>query len=204
MKHERRLLVLAIACAVGAAVLTFRAGAADDRSDAQLVKVVFTTTALVAGQALTEQDVAALAVRPVSKRATAPDVLNDPLDAIGARPRVDLPEGTPLALSQLVDSGENAIGFRLRRGERAVSVEVVVSPAGRQLASGDQVDLFASGVGGNQRTSPVVVGAEVLSSDGGDRANPRITLRLAAPQVTQVVRADVFARELRAVARPPA
>jgi hypothetical protein len=101
----------------------------------------------------------------------------------------------------VLSGGEQPEGrFKLRANERALSVDVVVAPAGEQLSAGDRIDLYASGYGGNQRTEALISGAEVLDSNAGtqqDRA--RATIRLSSDQVAAVVRADVFAHELRAV-----
>lgn len=202
MRRENRLLVLAVVCAAAAALLTFRAGAPADVAEGPMVDVVVAGAPLAAGRALDDDDVAALTIRPTPRSYAPPDALGDPLDALGARPRADLPAGTPLTGSQLIVAGGEPQS-QLRSGERAVSLEVVVSPQSAALTSGSRVDLVASGFGGDQQTAEVIRGAEVLEADdAGEGAKRRITVRLGRAQVAPVVRADVFAQELRAVRWP--
>jgi hypothetical protein len=63
--------------------------------------------------------------------------------------------------------------------------------------------LLSSGVGGANQTSLLLSGAEVLAIDAAARGDQaRITLRTTAEQAIALIRADVFARELRAVMWP--
>jgi hypothetical protein len=99
--------------------------------------------------------------------------------------------------------GQTESRFKLRPAERALTVDVVVSPTGQTHAAGNRIDLYASGFGGDQRTETLIAGAEVLAVAEGPQADrARATVRLASTQVAAVVRADVFAHELRAVLRP--
>jgi hypothetical protein len=62
---------------------------------------------------------------------------------------------------------------------------------------------MSSGTGGSQQTSLLLSGAEVVAVDDTARGDAqRITLRVAQSQAASVIRADVFARELRAIAWP--
>lgn len=144
-----------------------------------------------------------LATRSVPTQYLPPDALSDPGDAVGERMQVGLPAGAFVTRSML-SGGEQAAGrFKLRSAERALTVDVVVSPAGESLAAGARIDLYASGFGGDQRTAALIAGAEVLAvNDGPQPDHLRPTIRLASSQVAEVVRADVFAHELRAVLRP--
>lgn len=145
---------------------------------------------------------AQFAVRRVPERFAPPDALSDLADAIGERLQVSLPAGAFVTRSMLSGGEGAASGLKLRSGERALTVDVVVAPTGESLVAGDRVDLYASGFGGNQQTEALIAGAEVLAVTEGaqaDRARP--TIRLATAQVAAVVRADVFAQELRAVLR---
>ncbi|MGH2907332.1 MAG: hypothetical protein ACRDKI_11270 [Solirubrobacterales bacterium] len=87
--------------------------------------------------------------------------------------------------------------FRLRRGERAVTVDARLDPAGAEARSGDTIDLVASGGDGDQDSRLLLAGAEVLQ--GTTRS---LTLRVRSDQIAAVISADVFARELRAIIRP--
>jgi Flp pilus assembly protein CpaB len=146
---------------------------------------------------------AQLALRAIPERFAPPDALNDPADAIGGRLQTAIPAGAFVTRSVLSGADELPGRFKLRRSERAISVEAVVSPLGETLSTGDRVDLLASGFGGDQSTVSLISGAEVLDvADGSAAGRARPTLRLAGDQVAAVVRADVFAHELRAVVRP--
>lgn len=146
---------------------------------------------------------AQLALRAVPDRFVPPDALNDPADAIGERLQTAIPAGAFVTRSILSGADQSAGRFKLRRTERAITVEVVVSPASEALAAGDRVDLLASGFGGDQSTLSLIAGAEVLDvAEGSAEGRARPTLRLASDHVAAVVRADVFAHELRAVVRP--
>jgi Flp pilus assembly protein CpaB len=203
MSRELRFGLAAIICAVLAAVLTYRAASGSDRAPGPSVPVVVVREPLPSATTVGEDDVATLEVRKVPKEFAPPDTLSDPVDAIGRRTFVELPAGSLLTDAVLGDPASSSRAFGLRRGERAVSVDVVVSPAGDELAPGARVDLFASGIGGSQRTSELIRGAEVLAvGEGRDAARPIVTMRLGQAQVARVVRADVFARELRAVKLP--
>lgn len=146
---------------------------------------------------------AQLALRSVPERFAPPDVLGDPADAIGERLQTAIPAGAFVTRSILSGADEPAGRFKLRRSERAISVDAVVSPIGEMISAGDRVDLLASGFGGDQSTVALIAGAEVLDVvEGSAAGRARPTLRLANDQVAAVVRADVFAHELRAVLNP--
>lgn len=137
----------------------------------------------------------------------------------GLRPLADLPVGTQLTATHFAASGSTG-GFKLRRGERAVTVGATLAPDGDDPAPGRVVDLFAAGVGGGTSVEAVVFGAEVLAitddESAGDTESPangesrtvkrpgtrRLTLRIAQSQAASLIRADAFAEDLRAVLRP--
>lgn len=201
MTRENRLLIAAILCALLAGLLTFRA-TGEQPASGPVQNVVVAGAALVAGSRLDEQAVSALTISRVPERFAPPGAISDSIDALGSKVLVDLPAGAMLTRSVLAPEGSGD-RFRLRPGERALSVEVVASPSGHQFAPGESVDLLASGFGGDQRTQLVIAGAEILlAGDGAAPDRPRLTLRLSAEQVAPVVRADVFAHELRAVQVP--
>jgi Flp pilus assembly protein CpaB len=203
MTRERRFAIAAVVFALLAALLTYRAASASDNQTGRLIPVVVAGEALKPGHALSEADAARFGQRQLPADAAPPDALSDPLDAIGRRPAIELPPGSLLTEAMFIGSGETGAKFRLRGGERALSLDVVVSPAGEQLVAGARVDLFASGLGGDQHTRALIAGAEVLRvQEGRNEAHPTITVRLATAQVASAIRADVFARELRAVLLP--
>jgi Flp pilus assembly protein CpaB len=199
MTQQRRLLVVAIVLAVAALAMALRSPARSTEFSGPRVPVVLSPAELAAGSRIDEEVGAGLRVERVPDRFAPPDAVGDPTELVGTRLLVDLPAGAAVTRSA-VSSSESGGAYRLRRGERAVSVAARLSPAGREAAVGDQVDLFASGVGGSQRTRSLIAGAEVLAvEDGATAGKTQLTLRLATTQVTAVVQADVFARELRAV-----
>lgn len=197
--RERRLLLVAVALAIASLVLALRSPARSLETSGVRLPVVLSADGLAAGSRIDQETLSALEVVQTPERYAPPDAVDDPAELIGARVLVDLPAGSALTRSAIAEP--NAAGsYRLRRGERAVSVSAKVSPAGREAAVGDQVDLFASGVGGSQQTRALISGAEVLAVDqAAANGKSQLTLRLASRQVAAVVRADVFARELRAV-----
>lgn len=91
--------------------------------------------------------------------------------------------------------------FSLRAGERAVSIGVRAAPDGTVLMAGDRVDLVASGFDGAPHSELVLAAAQVLvANESEDKPGvQRLTLRVAAGQSAALVRADVFAREVRAI-----
>jgi hypothetical protein len=202
MRREAGFVVVALACALGAATLTFMQSARAGDSSGPSAAVLVNNAPLSAGAIIDERAAAALTPRRMPKALVPPDALNAAADAAGMRVRIDLPAGSLLTRSLLFDAaGADAVS--LRPGERAVTVDVVPSPNSDQLSVGRQVDLFASGVGGSQRTAALISAAEILAlDDSSGSARPKITVRLSARQVAAVIRADVFARELRAVAVP--
>lgn len=198
---ERRTLAAAIVCALLAGALTFAYTGRADRAATTTTPVLISGAPISAGQTFDQRAVQAARVQRVPTGLRPPDALADSIDLAGARATVDLPSGTLLTRSLVTDSAAGS-RFRLRSAERAVSVDVVVA-ANEQLPAGSRVDLYASGFGGNQRTAQLIAAAEVLAAE--DRQSPsakRLTLRLSSAQVAAVVRGDVFARELRAVALP--
>jgi pilus assembly protein CpaB len=201
VSRSARFAIAAVVCALLAGWLTLDYTGRAKQSTGPLGSVVVASGPLERGEQLGPE--AQLGLRRVPLRFAPPDALSDPAEAIGERLLVAIPTGGFITRSAL--SGANATDdrFKLRAGERALTVDVVVSPTGETLAAGDRVDLFASGFGGDQQTVALIAGAEVLDvAEGGAPERERPTLRLAGSQVAAVVRADVFAHELRAVLRP--
>lgn len=201
MSRAARFAVAAAACALLAAWLTldYTGRAAQKSGPTQNVLVASVPIERGAEIGAGEQ----LAVRSMPTRFAPPDALAEPADAIGERMRVSLPAGAFVTRSALSGGEQHAGRFKLRVRERALTVDVVVSPYGQPLTAGDRIDLFASGYGGDQSTEALMAGAEVLDVAEGpapDRQRP--TIRITGDQVAAVVRADVFAHELRAVLRP--
>lgn len=130
-----------------------------------------------------------------------------PVDAIGGRDELigatlvsGVDAGTIITRPLLAKS-VSAAGHKLRERERAVSVGVRAAPDGAVIVAGDRVDLIASGFDGAPNSEMVLSGAQVLAASESDEKPgvQRLTLRVAAEQSAGLVRADVFARELRAI-----
>ncbi|MFT4048666.1 MAG: SAF domain-containing protein [Solirubrobacterales bacterium] len=199
MSPQARTLAAAGICAALAGWLTFSYTGRAARGDGPATAVVVTTRAVSAGDRFDDAALATLAVRLLPRRFAPAGALGDPAEAAGTRAIADLPAGSYVTAALLAGTDSSSRAAKLRPGERALTVDVLVSPAGDQLAAGDRVDLFASGFGGGQATNEVLAGAEVLAAQEGAQGRSFATLRLAAAQVGPVIRADVFARELRAV-----
>lgn len=198
--RERRLLLLALICALAAGLLTFRQAQGRAGGPPQ-VDVLVSRSDLAAGAELTEERLGELELRRLPAASRPPDALSDPLDALGRSPRIDLPAGSLITQSVLSGAPGEA-ETQLRRGERAIVVEALVQPEAEALEPGRRVDLLASGLGGSQQSVRVLNAAEVLAMSEGEGQKRRLTLRLASAQAARVVEADVFARELRALIVP--
>lgn len=129
-----------------------------------------------------------------------PDALSDAADVAGLRAETSIPLGGYLTRSAF-SRGTGGGGYELRRGERAISIDVSPAPDGAEPVPGSVVDLVASGIGGAPESRVLIAGAEVLAASTTADSTARLTVRVAAAQVPTVVRADVFAREVRAVIR---
>jgi pilus assembly protein CpaB len=172
----------------------------------------------------------ALAVRRVPARFVPPDALASGAGVVGLRPSAPLAAGgyVTAGLFERSNDGHRGSGD-VRRGERAVTVEVS-GAAG--LVAGARVDVLVStesGAGGG-RTLMALAGVELLRLEagsvgagptdgtgaGGAGAAPAggaptgaagstalATLRVSVRQAVYLTAADNFARELRLVARPP-
>jgi len=156
-----------------------------------------------------------LAVRHVPARFAPPDALPSGADVVGARLAVPTRAGGYLTAGMLAGAvGRNEYG--LRRGERAVTVEVAGGLADAGPAPGSRVDVLVSTEGsGGGRTRMALAGAEVLgmgeaatgySDPDPSAASPGrmalATLRVTLRQAIYLAAADNFAREIRLLLRP--
>lgn len=199
------VLAAALAAGVGAAWLVTDYTRQIERRSGPAVAVLVTQRPVAAGRRFDELPPGSVKERRVPRMYAPPGAIGS-ADALAARrAAVDLPSGAPISDSVAVAA---AVGgeSRLRRGERAVSVEAVVMPDGAEPANGQTVDLLASGIGGATETSLVLSGAELLAVPVDEAAAPgaahRYTLRVSAVQAASVVRADTFAKQLRLLLRP--
>jgi pilus assembly protein CpaB len=162
---------------------------------------------------------AAVALRSVPARFAPPGVLTSGAGIVGARTAVPVAAGSYLN-EGLFAGGERPRVRGLRRGQRAVTVEVAGGTALAGLAPGARVDVLVSTETGAEggRTSMPLAGAELLRLDettgggypdsDGDPGAPReqvalATLRVSLRQAVYLAAADNFAREIRLLSRPP-
>lgn len=202
MKSQSGIAAAAIVCGLLAAWLTWGLAASGGEVAGPRITVPVVVEALDRGEPITADAAASLDSVEVPRSQAPADAFENPADVVGARPLVDLAPGTWLT-SAVISGGEAAaVGYKLRKGERAITVDVVVTPKDRQLAVADRVDLLASGFGGDDRTQLELAGADVLAITEGASGRSLATVRVAAAQAPRIVRADVFAKELRAVIVP--
>ena len=145
-------------------------------------------------------------LREVTVRGEVPIAgLTEPSTIVGRRTVSDLLPGEPVTEASL--GGGVAVPSPLTPGERAVPVPAAaagVGPAG-VLRPGTLVDVVASsGEGPAGRTSVIVAGAEVLSSDAADDSGlgGAVLLRASAKESLRITAALNFARDVRLLARP--
>jgi pilus assembly protein CpaB len=160
----------------------------------------------------------AVALRRVPGRFAPPDALPSGAGVAGARVAVPVASGSYLTAGLFEGGAGRADENGMRRGERAVTVEVARAAAG--LQPGARVDVLVStenGTGGG-RTVMALAGATLLGlstgpgqeyTDPDDAAGASpgpaalATLRVSFRQAIYLTAADNFAREIRLLARPP-
>ena len=156
-----------------------------------------------------------LAVRRVPARFAPPDALTSGADVMGARIAVPVRAGTYFSAGMFAGAGGRD-QYGLRRGERAVTVEVAGGLADGGKAVGSRVDVLVSTDGyGGGRTRMALAGAELLgmgevaAGDSDPDPSPAspgpvavATLRVSLRQAIYLAAADNFAREIRLLLRP--
>lgn len=202
--HSSRVSIpLAIALVAGslAAWLVFDYTRSSGSIDGARRAVLVAATPISSGRVLSEDDLPQLVRQRIVPEAYVPaDAVNSETELVGTRIAVDVSEGAYITGALLVGDDEDE-RYRLRRNERAVSIDVRTAPDGAELIAGSIIDLIASGFDGAPQSEIVLRDVEVLQSveSTAEAADARLTVRVAVAQVAAVVRADVFARELRAV-----
>jgi pilus assembly protein CpaB len=217
--RRRGLLLLSVALASGGLAAS-QVHERERRAAEQLgpaVEVLLAARDLPAGSRVTR---AALAVRRVPARFVPPDALASTAGVVGARVAVAVAAGGYLSPGLFEGTGERQGGEGMRRGERAVTVEVVGGGAHPALSPGARVDVLISTEAGAEggRTVMALAGAELLwlgataggsYAEGGGAAEASsgptalATLRVTVGQAIYLTAADNFAREIRLLARPP-
>ena len=217
-RRRRGLLLLCVALASGglaASQVHERERRATERLGPQ-VEVLVAARDIPAGARVAR---GALGVRRVPVRFVPPDALPSAQAVIGARTSAAVEAGGYLTASLFADGPGGGDG--LRRGERAVTVEVAGAGATATLPPGARVDVLVSSETGaaGGRTTMALAGAELLRVDAGaagpydagDSADPSAgasgptafaTLRVSLDQAIYLTAADNFAREIRLLPRP--
>ena len=168
-----------------------------------LVPVVIARAPIGARTRMGPQQVAdRLAVARIPARFVPAGAVRDPLKAVGATTAVDIPRGGYLTTSVLSSDQR----FSLRRGERAIDVEV---SGGARLATlggpGARVDVVVTTEprNGSPRAFVAADGAELLALRRGDGGNAIATLRIPVKQAVFLTAATSFGRDARLLVRSP-
>lgn len=218
-RRRRGLLLLAVALASGG--LAASEVHERERDAAQRVgppvEVLVAARDIPPGARLTR---GALALRRVPARFVPPDALASAAGVIGARTAGSVAAGGYVTAGLLADpGGGDRGGAGVRRGERAVTVEVAGGAALTGLGSGARVDVLVSTepAASGGRTLMALAGAELLRIGSAATAYPGpqtgseteaaapavlATLRVTLRQAVYLTAADNFAREIRLLARP--
>jgi pilus assembly protein CpaB len=218
-RRRRGLLLVAVALASGglaASQVHERERRANERLGPS-VEVLVAARDLRSGSRIARD---AVALRRVPTRFAPPDALTSGAGVVGARLAVPVAAGGYLSAGLFTGAAEGPGPGGVRRGERAVTVEVTGGTATAGLAPGVRVDVLVSserGAGGG-RTRLDLAGAELLrlsestsggypGSDGAAESpggpTALATLRVTLRQAVYLTAADNFAREIRLLARPP-
>ena len=217
-RRRRGLLLLCVALASGglaASQVHERERRAAERLGPQ-VEVLVAARDIRAGARVAR---GAVGLRSVPVRFVPPDALPSVEAVIGARTAAAVAAGGYLTAS-LFEGGDQGEDGGLRRGERAVTVEVAGGSAVRTPQPGARVDVLVSTEprAGGGRTTMALAGVELLrveagpasayeTGDGADpsaAAGPTVlaTLRVRVEQAIYLTAADNFAREIRLLPRP--
>jgi pilus assembly protein CpaB len=216
-RRRRGALLLSVALASGglaASQVHERERRAAERLG-PLVDVLVATRDLPAGARVRREKVT---IRRVPTRFAPRDALPSGAGVLGARVASPVAAGGYLTAGLFAgrtDAHGEEVG--LRRGERAVTVEVAAGPAADGLAPGSRVDVLVStetGAGG--RTQMALAGAELLGLGDAPSAgysepdatgaapgpSALATLRVTIRQAIYLTAADNFASEIRLLPRP--
>jgi pilus assembly protein CpaB len=162
----------------------------------------------------------AVAIRRVPARFVPRDALASPAGVAGARLAVPVASGSYVSAGLFEGGKDRGDDGAVRKGERAVTVEVAGGSAVAGLAPAARVDVLISteSAAGAGRTTLALAGAELLGlsaaepgayddPDGaaGAAAGPTAlaTLRVSLRHAIYLTAADNFAREIRLLPHPP-
>jgi pilus assembly protein CpaB len=150
-------------------------------------------------------------IRRVPARFVPPGALGSPAGVVGGRVAAAVPVGGYITATAFEGGPMPERGSALRRGERAVTVEVAGGSAIAELSPGARVDVVVStetGAGGGRTTMPLA-GVELLrlgdaaARDPSKGATALATLRVSIRQAIYLTAADNFGSEIRLLERPP-
>jgi pilus assembly protein CpaB len=218
-RRRRGLLLISVALASGglaASQVRERERRASERLG-PAVDVLVAARDLRAGSRIRRD---AVALRRVPARFAPPDALPTGAGVAGARLAVPVAAGGYLGAGLFAGTGHEPSADGIRRGERAVTVEVAGDTAAAGLAPGAHVDVLVSSETGaaGGRTQLALAGAELLrlgdaasadypgadgAAEAGTGPTALATLRVSLRQAIYLTAADNFAREIRLVSRPP-
>jgi len=211
-RRRRGLLLLCVALASGglaASEVHDRERRAAERLGPE-VRVLVAVHDIAAGARVTR---GAVGVRRVPVRFVPAGALPAGDGVVGARTAAVVRAGDYLTASVFEGQRRPEDGV-LRRGERAVTVDVAGGSAIAGLQPGARVDVLVStetGAGGG-RTTMALAGAELLGVEAGATGQATgapasgpvalATLRVSVDQAIYLTAADNFAREIRLLPRP--
>ena len=214
-RRRRGLLLISVAIASGglAASQVHEREQSAARELGPAVPVLVAARDLPAGTRLTA---GLVAIRELPARFAPPDALSSRARVVGARLAVPARAGAYLGAGLFAGAGGRD-RYGLRRGERAVTVEVAGGIGGAAPGRGARVDVLVSTDGpGGGRTQMALAGAELLQvgepaagyaaadpSDAATGPTALATLRVSVRHAIYLTAADNFAREIRLLVRPP-
>lgn len=209
-------LLLAVGCAVLAAIVAGGYGARVARSFGPLREVLVVARDLPEGRTIGPGQLAeSMQVRRVPARFVPPGALSAPHQALGQRPVADLAAGSYVVAAQLRPPGARAApGPRLAAGRRPV--EIAVGGGEALFATGadprgSRVDVVVTSeptTSGPGRSYIAAPGVRVLALTRHDPAGPgpaagwSATLALTRGQALRLIEAESFARGVRLLPLP--
>jgi Flp pilus assembly protein CpaB len=210
-------LVLAVGCAVLAAVIADGYGSSVANSFGPLRRVVVAARDLPAGRPIDPTVLSrSLEVRQVPSRFVPPGALEVADQALGQAPAATVPAGSYLLATQLRPPREagSAVGPRLAPGRSPVEIAVtgaealLVAGAPPEGARVDVVVTAEPSGPGPGRTYVAAAGVKLLALREQDPAGPgpsagwSATLSLSRREALRLIQAESFARQVRLLSRP--
>lgn len=205
---------LAVLCAIASASIASGYRESVDEQLGELRMAVVVTRDLPQGEQLTKPTLAkSLELREVPERFSPPDVLADPVAALGRRTLAAIPAGSYLLVSHLRAPAARAPAAPELEGGLH-PVEITVTGASSLATAGglgqELVDVVVAGepvTGGRARVRVAAEGVRLISLEpaapedataaGGESWNA--TLALTRAEALRLIEAENFAREVRLI-----